>query len=159
MSIHYCYPGQFSYKKNNKKTETKLNKILLNIKTANSNFPFPVNGNWGAWNDPQWGTCSGGPGEAGKKVRTLTRECGNPKPSHGGKDCPTNLDGGSKVESDNCSKLTLIPTLINEDVTLIFKNLYFLGNNFGRIKYISSTCIFIDHLSSTSNCPEIWHVD
>ena len=50
-------------------------------------------------------------------MRTLTQECDNPKPSHGGKDCPSKPDAGSKVESDNCSKLSLIPKFINKGVT------------------------------------------
>ena len=54
----------------------------------------PRNGHWGAWQPASWEltSCSGG-------LKTRHRNCDNPSPAHGGRDCV-----GSNTESIDCNE-------------------------------------------------------
>ncbi|XP_060070843.1 uncharacterized protein LOC132550773 [Ylistrum balloti] len=59
------------------------------MKECSPTNPCPVNGNWGSWGD--WTACSETCLKSGimkNGVQIRDRLCVNPKPEHGGKDCP-----------------------------------------------------------------------
>lgn len=68
------------------------------------NFNMKVDGNWGEWS--QWSSC---PATCVKDVinppeQTRSRECNNPPPKNGGKDCPSD----DSAEERNC-QISLCP--------------------------------------------------
>ncbi|CAG2209647.1 Coadhesin,Hemicentin-1,Thrombospondin-2,Mucin-like protein [Mytilus edulis] len=62
--------------------------------------PCPVDGNWSPWISwSSWSTCTKNCGN-GSQGRTRTRSCTNPKPLHGGQQCPGLTTG---VENRQCN--------------------------------------------------------
>ncbi|XP_063400323.1 A disintegrin and metalloproteinase with thrombospondin motifs adt-1-like isoform X2 [Mytilus trossulus] len=63
--------------------------------------PCPIDGNWSSWISwSSWSTCTQNCGTGGQG-RTRTRSCTNPKPLHGGQQCPGLTTG---VENRQCNK-------------------------------------------------------
>ena len=69
---------------------------------------FPVDGGWSPWSP--WTECSA---SCDGGTRERTRECNNPSPKNGGKDCE-----GDKTETESCNEqpcaIESKPLLANE---------------------------------------------
>ncbi|CAH3124523.1 unnamed protein product [Pocillopora meandrina] len=53
----------------------------------------PVDGKWGEWSD--WGVCSR---SCGTGIQSRFRDCDNPPPAHGGKQCPGSSKGDAQLQ-------------------------------------------------------------
>ena len=61
-----------------------------------STVPPPVDGGWGSWKS--WTACSV---SCGGGTQTREKKCDNPRPDHGGSDCPGNAPSDSKQCNTN----------------------------------------------------------
>lgn len=59
--------------------------------------PKPINGSWSSWQS--WGSCST---TCGRGVRLRKRECGNPRPEFGGRDCNGSSGDWTICEAKPC---------------------------------------------------------